>query len=98
MEDGTEGHFALPGVHYRFTGYWLEGFRNYHVYQLKIGETMMTEQKAFVTVCADCGVPGKTSEIPDGKTYFYCCACGGSRMTTIDVTDSINLLLKENKS
>ena len=58
----------------------------------------MTEQsnKHFpVTICADCGIPGQESELPDGKTYFCCHACGGSRMTTIDVTDNINLLSME---
>ena len=58
----------------------------------------MTERNCesyLLTICADCGVPGKASEMPDGKTYFYCCACGGSKMSTIDVTDSINLLIKE---
>lgn len=38
----------------------------------------------FGLVCAECGVPGREIELPDGKTYFYCKKCGGSEPTTID--------------
>jgi len=35
-------------------------------------------------VCAECGVPGREIELPDGKTYFCCQKCGGTKPTTID--------------
>jgi hypothetical protein len=60
---------------------------------------LMTEQSYtpfLLTVCADCGVPGQESELPDGKTYFCCHACGGSKMATVDVTDNVKLLFMEN--
>lgn len=47
----------------------------------------MTKQngKSFlVTVCADCGSAGSISELPDGKTFFHCYTCGGSKMTTVE--------------
>jgi len=58
--------------------------------------TTQNDQKpSLINVCANCGSPGLTSELPDGKTFFCCYICGGSKMTTVEITDNINNLSME---
>ena len=57
--------------------------------------TKYNDKSFLLTICADCGIQSQISVLPDGKTYFCCHACGGSKMTTIDVTDNVNLLSME---